>query len=109
MQLGLAAARRRSAAEQEALDALCCTPPMTIDVARAAIEYMMVVGGLSGSSGSTGVSGELGGLAAAVPAGLTRQPTPPKSIDEGRTSGPRPLGLADLLHSRPPDKWCGRN
>ena len=43
MQLGLAPARRQSAAEQEALDALCCTPPMTIDGARAAIEYVMAV------------------------------------------------------------------
>jgi hypothetical protein len=31
------------AAEEEALDALCCTPPTTIAGARAGIEYMMTV------------------------------------------------------------------
>jgi hypothetical protein len=32
-----------NAAEMDALDALCCLPPATIDGARAAIEYVMAV------------------------------------------------------------------
>jgi hypothetical protein len=44
-----AAFEAANSAEEEALDALCCTPPATIAGARAAIEYVMAVEDIPGA------------------------------------------------------------
>jgi hypothetical protein len=105
MQLGLAPARRRSAAEQEARDALCCTSPTTIAGARAAIEYVMTVEDFQGNSGSTGVSREPPGLAAPTDLGrhplMSRVDTPHMKLRERASKALRemPRGEAQTVSS----------
>ena len=63
-------------AEMEALDALCCTPPPTIDGMCAGIRHIMAVEDAQGNGAARAYLEKPPGLATPT-GGLARQPPPP--------------------------------